>query len=212
MVTEDVVSESTAPASFLVAEDDEYVARVFVKALTPHGRVDVALSFVQARSALETNAFSAIVVDVGLPDGSGMEIVRSAKERDPNVAALVVSGRVDAARLAQAHALDAHFLLKPVDPVQLAVFVERARTRAVLRHARTEALVEEWTARFSLTSSEAGILRLAALGAERSQLAEARHVAPSTIKKQVQTLLDKIGAPSLDIAVNRLLRAALEAS
>lgn len=196
----------------MVVEDEACVARVLVKALAPHGRVDLVTSVAQARGAMETNVFSAIIVDVGLPDGSGLDLVAVVRGRDPKVPVLVVSGRVDADRLAEAHALDVHYLLKPVESRELALFVDRARKHAEHRRSRTEALIVEWTALYQLTPSEADVLRLAALGLDRGELAEARNVAPSTIKKHVQTLLAKLGAPSLDVAVIRLLLAALDAS
>ena len=70
-----------------------------------------------------------MVVDVGLPDGSGLDHISDARQKDPAVSALVVSGRVDARRLAAAHRLDASYLLKPVDTRQIDLFAVRMRSK-----------------------------------------------------------------------------------
>lgn len=197
-------------AAFLVVEDEPLVARVLARALSPHGRAVVAGSTAAACAALDKHAFSAMVVDVGLPDGSGMAVVARARELDPGMLVLVVSGSVDAARLHDAHAFEVQYLLKPVAPEELALFVERAARRIEHRKLRTAGAVADWTRRYGLGPKEGELLLLAALGKERHELPEARQVAPGTIKSQVRTLLVKTGAPSLEVAVSRVLRAALD--
>lgn len=196
--------------SFLVAEDDSSVGRYLARVLGPHGNTELFTTMTEAQAALAAKVFHALVVDVGLPDGSGFNVARTARTRDPAVPVLVLSGRVDAERLAEAHTIGVHYLLKPVDSAQLEVFALRALARAHLRAGRIEAAVKSWTYRYDLTTSEASLLDLSARGALRSELADLRRVAPSTIKKQVQMLLDKTHNPSLDVAVARLLRTALD--
>lgn len=199
-------------ATFLVVEDEPFVARALVRTLSRHGRVVAAGSAAEARAALDGAVFSAVLADVGLPDGSGMDVVALARRRDPGVLALILSGFVDGARLADAHALGVHYLLKPVDPRQLDLFVERAAQRSDRRERRTEELALEWQDRFRLSPCESELLLLAALGKQRGELAEARQVAAATIKTQIKSLLGKINAPSIEVAASRLLRAALDAS
>jgi DNA-binding NarL/FixJ family response regulator len=150
------------------------------------------------------------VVDVGLPDGSGLDLITDARSRDPGMAALVVSGQVDERRLARAHHLGVSFLLKPVDTKELGIFASRARAKMRARQEKVTALVERWAAEYNLTPAEASILELAAHGAQRSRLADLRRVAPSTVKKQVQVILTKTGDGSLEGAVSRLLRAIVD--
>jgi DNA-binding NarL/FixJ family response regulator len=196
--------------SFLIAEDDELVGRILVRTLSEHGRTELVTSIEDARTALKTSSFTAVVVDVGLPDGSGLDVITDAREQDPGVSALIVSGGVDERRLAEAHHLNASYLLKPVDTRQLGLFAVRMRAKLRQRDAKIEALVERWAVEYDLTPAEASVLQLAAQGAARSRLAELRGVAPSTVKKQVQVVLTKTGDTSLEGAVSRLLRAIVD--
>jgi DNA-binding NarL/FixJ family response regulator len=200
---------TTRALSFLIVEDDDRVARILARTLERYGPAELATTCKDARTALDKKVFDAIVVDVTLPDGSGMEILGVARARDPDVAALVVSGRVDATRLAEAHALSAPFLLKPIDRAQLTRFAERARERRASLAARVKKVLSAWSDVYALTSAEAGILELAVGGVPRGEIPAMRQVASSTVKKQVQNLLFKTGDVTLEGAVNRVLRAAL---
>lgn len=197
-------------ASFLIAEDDELVGRVLVRTLSEHGRTELVRTVEDARSALKTRSFTAVVVDVGLPDGSGLDLISDARSQDPSIAALVVSGGVDERRLAEAHHLGAHYLLKPVDTRQIGLFAVRMRSKLNHRDAKIAAIIEQWSVEYDLTPAEAGVLALAVQGAARSRLAELRGVAASTVKKQVQVILTKTGDTSLEAAVSRLLRAIVD--
>lgn len=200
---------------FLVAEDEPHVARTLRKALTPHGFVEVVETAQEARDRLVSQSFDALVADVGLPDGSGLDLVAEAmamKETE-GLQALVVSGAVDADRLAEAHALGVYYLLKPIDTNQLTLFAARVRQarRPDSRRGRIDRVVDEWTARYTLSDAQETVLRLAAHGAAREEIASERDVLPGTIKKQVHELLKHTGDTSLDGAVSRLLREALGA-
>ena len=200
----------TQPVRFLIAEDDEIVGRVMVRALSEHGDTELVTTMKDARAALQGHSFSAVVVDVGLPDGCGLDLIAAARAHDPGVSALVVSGGVDERRLAEAHDLGASYLLKPVDTRQLGLFAVRMRARLEQRGEKIAAVVARWTAQYDLTPAEADILELAAHGAARAKLAQLRGVAPSTVKKQVQIVLTKTGDTSLEGAVSRLLRAIVD--
>jgi len=197
-------------ASFLIAEDDELVGRLLVRALSAHGETELVTTVAGARSALESRSFTAVVVDVGLPDGSGLDVLSDARLQDPAVAALVVSGKVDARRLAVAHRLDASYLLKPVDTRQIDLFAVRTRSRLRERAAKVARVAKRWAFEYGLTKAETSVLELAAEGPSRARLAVLRDVSPTTLKKQIQVLLAKTGDPSLDTAVNRLLRMVVD--
>jgi DNA-binding NarL/FixJ family response regulator len=199
-------AESNA-VSFLVAEDDVLLGRVLLRVLSEHGTTELVTTAREARTKLAKQSFTAVVVDIGLPDGSGLDLINDARERDPSVSALVVSGRVDERRLAAAHHLGASYLLKPVDMRELALFAVRMRARKRKRHEKIAEVVKRWAFEYELTGAEAAMLELSALGSTRASLPEQRGVSPGTVKKQVHVLLTKTGDTSLEGAVSRLLRA-----
>jgi DNA-binding NarL/FixJ family response regulator len=199
-----------AAVSFLIAEDDDLVGRLLVRALALHGVTRLVTTVARARAELARRSFTAIVVDVGLPDGNGLDLITDARLQDPGVAALVVSGNVDAPRLATAHRLDASYLLKPVEAKQIELFARRTHTRLSARSAKVATVARRWALESGLTGAETSILELAAEGTSRARLAELRDVSPNTLKKQIQILLEKTGDASLESAVSRLLRTIVD--
>ncbi|WP_437622273.1 response regulator [Sorangium sp. So ce1151] len=103
----------------LVLDDDDDTSTLLGMALRRRGfRVVVARSCEEGRARLADNPIDALVTDVSLPDGSGIELVASlaAKPR----ATIVVSGfggddDREKSRMAGAHA----HLVKPVDVARL---------------------------------------------------------------------------------------------
>lgn len=74
-----------------------------------------------------------------------------------------------------------------------------------------EATAKAWHSRHGLTASEADVLMMAARGVERARIAKIRRVSPMTVKTQIRALLKKVKAPSLQAAVERLLRETMGA-
>jgi DNA-binding response OmpR family regulator len=94
----------------LIVEDEEVLRQSLARYLAGRGlAVAVAGSLAEARMALAGGAFEAVVLDVGLPDGDGLDLL----ERAGAGRALVVSGAPDPARYAR-HGV-VHHLAKPLD-------------------------------------------------------------------------------------------------
>lgn len=193
-------------ARFLVVVPDAHLAGWVCRRLSAFGRADIATTAFGARHAFVDHA--GVVVDAVLPDGPGVGLVRSLRARRPALPALVLSGHVDGARLVEAHALRATYLLVPCDPAALDLFAARATHR---RHEVLDELVAQTAKDAQLTDAEASILKQAIRGTRRDELAAVRDVAESTIKKQISIMRDKLGA-SLEDVVFRLLRSALDLS
>jgi DNA-binding response OmpR family regulator len=80
-------------ASVLVVEDDTQVASTIAGALQRDGwRTETAASLAEARERMEASRPRILVVDIGLPDGSGMAFVHEAARRR-DVGIVVVTGR-----------------------------------------------------------------------------------------------------------------------
>jgi DNA-binding response OmpR family regulator len=85
----------TMQRSVLVVEDDPQVASTIAGALQRDGwQADTASSLAEARQMLDSTSPRIVVVDIGLPDGSGMAFVREASGR-PDLGIIVVTGRAD---------------------------------------------------------------------------------------------------------------------
>lgn len=116
-------------ASVFAVEDDARNAALLQAALVPAGyRLTVVNSLAEARSRLVDERPDLVLVDVGLPDGSGLELVRElrATPATADVPIIVSSARVLAADRAAADeaGCDA-FLAKPISLSELLSTVAR---------------------------------------------------------------------------------------
>lgn len=134
----DAFNEDSAPAQVLVCEDDEDVANVLALTLREAGlSADVARSLREARELLARNAYEVLTLDLVLPDGDGLDLLRGLRE-DPATNALpviVVSGKIDAQHhLETTNALSvAGWLQKPVRPQELTAAVHSAAHASSVR-------------------------------------------------------------------------------
>lgn len=195
--------------AFLVVEDHPLAGVSLLRALARHGHAELVETRAAALARLADGGFDGVVTDVGLPDGSGFDVVREIRRVAPKMPVLILSGEVDNARLREADEHHASYLLKPPALSDLDRFVARVREASAPVDARVDMVVERWSERYELSPAETEILRIAAHGTRRSALPEKRAVAPSTVKKQVQCLLAKTGDDSLQACVSRLLRETL---
>lgn len=195
--------------AFLVVEDHPLIGSTIQRALSRHGQTELADTRAKALALIADGTYDGVVADVGLPDGSGFDVVREVKRVSPNVPVLILSAEVDHGRLREADAHDATYLLKPPAISDIDRFATRVKEAAAIAAERVDLLVDRWGERHALSRAETAILRIAAHGTRRSELAEKRGVEPSTVKKQVQFLLAKTGDESLQACVSRLLREAL---
>ena len=103
--------------TILVVEDDDVFRAVLVKALS--GRGYEAEGVPDAASAIrlaERDSPEMAVVDLRLPDDSGLEVVRRLKAIDPTTAVVVLTGWGSIATALESIRLGAtHYLTKPTD-------------------------------------------------------------------------------------------------
>ena len=108
---------SPTAAELLLVDDDPVFGRVLTTALGRRGfQVTLAASVAQARELLPQLRVSHAVLDLRLPDGSGLELVPLLRERLPQVRIVVLSGYASIPTAIDAIKLGAtYYLAKPVD-------------------------------------------------------------------------------------------------
>ena len=78
----------------LVVEDNVSLAQLIETGLEKAGfEVDIAGSVAQASEAISSGSYSAIVLDLGLPDGDGMSLLRAMRARSDSTPVLVLTAR-----------------------------------------------------------------------------------------------------------------------
>jgi two-component system OmpR family response regulator len=117
----------------LLVEDDAMLARALATGLEQAGyAVDHAADAPAARLALTDHGYDAVLLDLGLPGGSGLQVLKSVRERYDTTPVLILTARDQLSdRIAGLDAGADDYLVKPFPPDELA-----ARLRAVLRRAQ----------------------------------------------------------------------------
>src|SRR5438477_9978729 len=78
----------------LVVEDNQELADVLSKGLRAAGYdTDRLATSAEARAALSTTRYAALILDLGLPDGDGLSILREIRHRKDPLPVLVLTAR-----------------------------------------------------------------------------------------------------------------------
>jgi DNA-binding response OmpR family regulator len=113
----------------LLVEDDLNLGNALRKLLTPHYRVQWVRTLAAARSPFEAAEYDVMLLDLGLPDGDGVDWLRALRARDCRTPVLILSAR-DALddRVGGLDTGADDYLVKPFEPEELL-----ARIRVLLR-------------------------------------------------------------------------------
>jgi len=198
----------------LVVEDEPEFLRAYCEAITrePDFRLAGAVStLAAARALLEQSVPDVLVVDLGLPDGDGTELIRLAAKRRPDCDALVVTVFGDDAHVIGAIEAGATgYLLKDSPPGELARCIRELRAggapispgiaRRLLSRMRAPA-DKPAAAPSPLSEREAQILGLVAKGLSFAEVAAALDISAHTVVAHVKNIYRKLSVHSRGEAV-----------
>ncbi len=111
----------------LLIEDDDATRFGFVRYYEQQGYVVTeAATLRQADELLSAEYFDAIVLDIGMPDGNGVDFIQTIRQHDPVVPVIVMTGAGDIAIAVDAMQRGAdNFITKPIDEISLTVFLKK---------------------------------------------------------------------------------------
>lgn len=103
--------------SMLVVEDNQGVIELVRAALESVGiAIDVATTCAEALNKLENEDFALAVLDVYLPDGTGLDLAREIKSSNPDIPVVIMTGNPDSENVQESVALDVDaYWIKPLD-------------------------------------------------------------------------------------------------
>jgi two-component system response regulator AtoC len=133
-----------SPTKILIVDDDRFVRMALSEALRSWDYdVVEAESLKAARQTFIDEEPSIILLDIDLPDGSGLDILPEFKTSRPETIVIMITGSVDVPNTIAALRGGAHdFIAKPVMPEELRVTLRNAgevqTLRRELKHARNE--------------------------------------------------------------------------
>lgn len=119
-------------ASILVVDDDPEIRRLLSRFLAEQGfRVSAAGSRKEFDTRIADGQFDLVILDVMLPDGSGLDICRGLRSRNPGICIILVTAlKEEVDRIVGLELGADDYIGKPFSPRELL-----ARIRAVLRRA-----------------------------------------------------------------------------
>ena len=196
----------------LLVEDDELIGKGIVAGLSKHG---IGAHHVRTAQAAETahleETFHALVLDLGLPDRDGMELMATLRAVAPHLPVLILTAR-DAIehRLKGLHEGADDYLVKPFDLRELA-----ARLHALVR--RTQGRAAQVVAAGPLRLEPASGLawlhgESVALSRREIDLlthladADGRWVTPQVLNERLFGLGEEIGSNALNVHIHNIRR------
>ena len=137
-------AESAAGARVLIVDDEPSVVEVFHEFLASHGySLSLAASGEEAVRMIPDLRPEMILTDLNLPGLSGLDVMRAAKEVDPEVCVVVVTGYASASTAIDALRQGAYdYVTKPFDLDAVFQIVERGIANRRLKVLNRE-LIEE---------------------------------------------------------------------
>jgi len=155
----------------LLIDDDPGTRFGFSKYLSKKGYVvNEASCLSEAREATSSQRFDAILLDLCLPDGNGLDWILEIRDAYPDIPLVVITGRGDIPAAVEAMRRGAdNFLTKPVDMASLEVFLQKTLELGNMRrrHLTEQRLAKKEEIYFGESPPMKKVKELALLSAEK---------------------------------------------
>ena len=214
----------------LVEDDPAFLARFCgIVAAAPELRLMAAVSdLAAARQLLVTQAPDVLLTDLGLPDGSGIDLIRETARAHPGTDIMVISVFGDEEHVVASIAAGATgYVLKDSLPDQFVALIRELRAggspispliaRKLLRTFRTSQPTQTPTptgaaaaaAEAGLTPREVEVLAMVAKGFSFAEVARLLEMSPHTVTAHVKKIYQKLAVHSRGEAVYEATRMGL---
>jgi signal transduction histidine kinase len=118
------------PKTLLIDDEQDFVRLLAARLEARDFPVLIAFDASDGLKSVESDSPAVVVLDVNLPDRSGLDVLREIKERWPLVQVVMLTGQSDVATAVTGMKLGAlDYLVKPVDIEPLGRAIERAASR-----------------------------------------------------------------------------------
>jgi DNA-binding NarL/FixJ family response regulator len=197
------------PISVALVEDDPGMRERFERVIAAEPSLRLAFAASTAGELLEwfaDNALDVLLVDLGLPDRSGLDVIRRCRDLQPACAMMVLTIFGDEANMLSAfeagaggyllkdgteadlaaHVLSLHAGGSPMSPIIARQLLVRWQGAAALPAAEVQAT------RRALPPRESEVLALIAKGFTYAETAQRMGILPSTVQSHVRNIYAKL--------------------
>ncbi len=204
-----MAAEVPSAKGVLLVEDDAAIVKSLRRIFTVRWHtVDVPTAAAAREHLRRAPPLAGAVIDVGLPDGSGLDVLAEARQRQPGIEVIVVTGELAPDIVNRATSLGALYVVKPKVWDCVEDFARRLLLKEVVSAEPARRYLAAYATRQGLSIRETEILALAVEGVGMTSMAERMGVSGNTLKTQVRTLRRKCGNAHLG-AIELELRDAI---
>jgi DNA-binding response OmpR family regulator len=116
----------------LLVEDSSEIHQMVLQSVDLHTQVQWAQSLKEARESVRGKSFELFIIDLGLPDGSGIDLCRQLQESHPQTPIFIFTAETDLAKKVLGFSAGAdHYITKPICLLEL-----RARIQSCLQKTK----------------------------------------------------------------------------
>jgi len=200
--------------SVLIVEDNPVTLGVLTEVVAQEPRLELfeATANREAAESALAQRPDIILVDIGLPDGNGIDLIRHAKTQHPETEILVISSFGDEEHVVEAIEAGASgYILKDaslpeVGPHILSLMkgdspISPGIARYLLNRFQSKPLSNSEDSATNLTEREQGVLTLIAKGYSRNEAAEALGMSQHTVNTHIKNIYRKLSVHSRTEAV-----------
>ena len=205
-----------------IVEDDGVTRDSLRARIEAHPRLSVGAAVGTAGEAIAAlaNRPDVLLVDLGLPDGSGIDVIRAALRQHADLPIMVITVFGNEKRVVgaiQAGAIG--YLLKDDQTNEIGAAIEQlllggspispAIARHLIRHFQPPSSDPQSTSREALTAREQEVLGLAMKGFSYAEIAQLLCLSPNTIGSYTKRIYEKLAVSSRTEAIYEASRLGL---
>ena len=215
--------ETPGRVNVFIVEDDALTRESLRSRIEAHPKLRVGAAVGSAADGLAALALArpdVLLSDLGLPDGSGIDVIRGALRRYPGLPIMVITVFGNEQRVVGAIQAGASgYLLKDDATHEIGMAIELllgggspispAIARHLIRHFQAPAETQDTNGREPLSARELEVLNLASKGFSYAEIAQLLGLSPNTIASYTKNIYVKLAVGSRSEAIYEASRLGL---
>jgi DNA-binding NarL/FixJ family response regulator len=187
-----------------IAETRAWLSDIVASAF-PNAQIQLEINVKTATRAIEKTAFDLALIDLGLPDGSGLDVLRKLKVGNPNTVCIITTIMGDNAHIVAALSAGAQGYLLKEQPAEILIkqlkqiadgipALSPSIAQRIMEHFRFTGPAAESESK--LTEREQEVLALIGRGLRNIDVADVLKLSENTVASHIKAIYRKLGISS----------------